>query len=82
MAEHHLDNIGTALLLVRKLNWHGTTMEEVDVDDNNSTLLLSLCPDCEFVLVQEPVQPLASLVTGHLVPGVFFIILSIRWVNL
>jgi hypothetical protein len=57
-------------------------MEEEEAGNMSTTSpdLLLLCTDnCEFQPVMpETGLPLSAAVTSHLVPGVFFVILSIR----
>jgi hypothetical protein len=57
-------------------------MDEEETFNSSTTLpdLLLLCTDnCEFQPVMPATGlPLSAAVTSHLVPGVFFIILSIR----
>ena len=60
-------------------------MEEVEgsggSSNNSSSLLVLLCreEDCEFGrLVPGTGLPVATAVASHLVPGLFFIILSVR----
>jgi hypothetical protein len=44
--------------------------------NQSSRLVVLLCPECEFEEVGEPA--LGAAITSHLIPGIFFIILSLR----
>jgi hypothetical protein len=48
--------------------------------NQSSRLVVLLCPECEFEEVGEPAG--GAAVTSHLIPGIFFIILSLRSVTL